>query len=141
MEDKIVTGVPPMPSQPDRDIRYYRDILGRIAEGWKTPATLAQFALDHEWEDQQESDEAKAKEPLSIWSCINCRKRVATACDFNINSRPNCVECNAEMEPFDDMKDKLKELEQDHNTAERARKRGLRTQPKPGEPGYQNKQE
>lgn len=25
---------------------YYRDILQRIANGWETPKTLAQFALD-----------------------------------------------------------------------------------------------
>jgi hypothetical protein len=35
-----------------------------------------------------------------IWSCINCRNRVETHCDFHINERPVCVQCNAEMEPF-----------------------------------------
>jgi hypothetical protein len=140
MEDKIVTGVPPMPSQPTCP---HINMFGHEYERWcgdcgqRWPNNLHR----HYTTFGTLPAEAKAKEPLSIWSCINCRKRVATACDFNINSRPNCVECNAEMEPFDDMKDKLKELEQDHNTAERARKRGLRTQPKPGEPGYQNKQE
>ena len=36
----------------------------------------------------------------------------------------------------DDMSDEFKERAQDYDTAERARKRGLRTIPKPGEPGY-----
>lgn len=39
----------------------------------------------------------------------------------------------------EDMQDELKERAQDYDTAERARKRGLRTVPKPGEPGYTGK--
>ena len=38
-------------SRADEDRDYYRDILSRIAKGWKTPQTLAQMALDHEWDD------------------------------------------------------------------------------------------
>lgn len=35
-----------------------------------------------------------------LWSCVNCRIRVETICDFHINDRPICVHCNAEMEPY-----------------------------------------
>jgi hypothetical protein len=41
-----------------------------------------------------------------------------------------------EQDSQEDMKDEFKEREEDYNRAERQRKKGLRTQPKPGEPGY-----
>lgn len=44
-------------SRADEDRNYYRDILTRIAKGWKTPQTLAQLALDHEWDDPRVKEE------------------------------------------------------------------------------------
>jgi hypothetical protein len=37
----------------ERKIRYYRGILRRIAEGWDTPRTLAEAALDHEFHSEE----------------------------------------------------------------------------------------
>ena len=55
----------PMPTE-ERKIRYYRDILRRIAGGWKTPQTLAEAALSHEFHSENCSAE-KAE-----WEACDC---------------------------------------------------------------------
>lgn len=37
---------------------------------------------------------------LHVWECVMCQISVGTICDFHINSRPICCQCNAEMIPF-----------------------------------------
>lgn len=38
--------------------------------------------------------------PQFVWKCVNCSMRVATHGDLHVNERPLCVQCNAEMEPY-----------------------------------------
>jgi hypothetical protein len=38
--------------------------------------------------------------PEFVWQCIHCSMRVETHCDFHINQRPICTQCNAEMAPW-----------------------------------------
>jgi len=40
---------------------------------------------------------------IYIWKCCMCEKRIQTDCDFHINSRPICCECNAEMTPQEEV--------------------------------------
>jgi hypothetical protein len=50
----------------ERKIRYYRDILRRIADGWDTSRTLAEAALNHEFHSENCSAEK------SEWEECNC---------------------------------------------------------------------
>jgi hypothetical protein len=75
------------PQPTPRKENYYRDILRRIAAGYPTPDTLAQFALEHEFHDkdcryitEQDADctcgaaEAPAQPSPAMCSCLTAHE-------------------------------------------------------------------
>jgi hypothetical protein len=158
MEDKIVTGVTPTPSQTfDQNGLGERNdscICFQDEHRRNCPAiTLGTCKYQSLYETKAEAV------PTTVQPVGTCERDATGHVGLHPRILPTrgetswCIEFKEveavppserimdEDKIVDDMKDELKEREQDYNTAERARKRGLRTQPKPGEPGYQNKQE